>query len=453
MILGCDINSDDEVIPRDPLWVELIDVEDIFGPDMPNPLAYPLGSDGYQHREGRTRSEGQWCVAGDRFSSAILLAEMLAWPNPDIRNQCDDEHYFSSTEMQRRSSKRYQLMLSVLNEIGAPLRNSFEAAWRSNLLAQCPKIMSWQQALISSLNSIRRFRVELKNAIDKGLDLEIVRAGDQIRKSNNSLSKEEWKSYIDAYHNLQAKEKIEQAIHRGNEIEILGALGRTIVRRISTDQQKQIDIAAKRIQKLISLKRAIAENDDIAICELFDAALFSHSPLLSNDETKVIEQALQRRNIIVGLRSVLQTEDFLRKVQSFHSELSRDSNLLTYNDRQKLDKASRQLNQVQSKNLTPESPNQNFILSLPDNEQDVIELWQRGMVKEDLLTLDSDRQRLKAAIRRHGRVLRIRRALQKKDVRGLRRLYLGDDLAQSSLFPLDLKQQVESILSATLDQK
>lgn len=127
--------------------VNFIDVEDMYGPDLPDPTAYPLGTDGYQHKDGRTRSKGQWCAAGDRFSAAILFSEMLGWFDAEVRKQRDEEHYFSLVELQDPTSPRYLCLLETLKGLSKTVAGCFERAWSSATLEECPTITEWAKAL------------------------------------------------------------------------------------------------------------------------------------------------------------------------------------------------------------------------------------------------------------------------------------------------------------------
>lgn len=126
--------------------VELVDIEEMYGPNLPQPVEAPAGQDGYQHRY--SRQHGQWSAVGDRFSAAVLLVEMLSWANPRIRQNSTDEHYFAASEMQDAESARYRLLLEVLrDDYSQPIAESFEVAWRSNTLSTCPLLAQWRDLL------------------------------------------------------------------------------------------------------------------------------------------------------------------------------------------------------------------------------------------------------------------------------------------------------------------
>src|SRR5204863_3625098 len=85
--------------------VALVDVEQMFGPDLKRPELVPGGSPGYAHK---IAPEGMWESDADRLSGAVLLAEMLAWCDERVRNMAWGESYFDPTEMQK-DSERYHV--------------------------------------------------------------------------------------------------------------------------------------------------------------------------------------------------------------------------------------------------------------------------------------------------------------------------------------------------------
>ncbi len=145
-IAHCDIAGANVLVERKSSQVELVDIEEMFAPNMPMPVEMPIGQDGYQHK--LSREQGQWCAEGDRFGAAILIAEMLAWTHPKIRQFSADEHYFAAAEMQDPSSMRYKLLHEVLSErFSTQLAELLRAAWHSSTLAACPPLAEWHNAL------------------------------------------------------------------------------------------------------------------------------------------------------------------------------------------------------------------------------------------------------------------------------------------------------------------
>lgn len=124
--------------------VELIDVEDLYAPELMRPEKLPSGSPGYAHREAH---HGLWSADADRFAGAVLLAEILGWCDPRVRGKAYGEQYFASDEMQKEC-ERFQLMQDVLREQwGDKIADAFNSTWHSSTLAQCVPFTEWEQLL------------------------------------------------------------------------------------------------------------------------------------------------------------------------------------------------------------------------------------------------------------------------------------------------------------------
>ncbi|MBX3086264.1 MAG: hypothetical protein KF716_31800 [Anaerolineae bacterium] len=141
-----DIAGANVMVDRRNSDVQLVDIEEIYGPDQPPPVEAPAGQDGYQHKQGRER--GQWNANGDRFAAAMLLAEMLGWSDARLRQNSADEHFFASAEMQDPASARFRLMSQALRDhYSDDIASLFEQAWNSPTLADSPALATWKDAL------------------------------------------------------------------------------------------------------------------------------------------------------------------------------------------------------------------------------------------------------------------------------------------------------------------
>lgn len=140
----CDLSSGNVIVDPDLAQVHLIDVEDLYSPWLDVPPYVPAGSIGYQHRDAAQK--GQWGPLGDRFAGAVLMAEMLTWAHPDVRVNAWGESYFAPEELQK-DSDRYQLLVDVLKLYDAGFAETFEQAWRSRRLEECPPIKTWYDLL------------------------------------------------------------------------------------------------------------------------------------------------------------------------------------------------------------------------------------------------------------------------------------------------------------------
>lgn len=130
-----------------PAKVEFLDIEGLWMPGIKSPKWRNHGSPGYQHR--RLGRKGQWQPEGDRFASAILLAEMLTWCYPQIRRLTPpgSETLFHPDELQKENSSKWQVVRQALWASCAPALELFDQAWRSNKLKQCPPLSAWAKCL------------------------------------------------------------------------------------------------------------------------------------------------------------------------------------------------------------------------------------------------------------------------------------------------------------------
>jgi hypothetical protein len=144
----CDLSGANLLIPalaRTPLAatqfpIELVDVEQMYGPELRRSDFLPSGSQGYAHK---TAPEGLWSADADRFAGAMLIAEMLGWCDERVRGAAWGENYFDPGEMQQ-STHRYEVMLTVLRERwGGRVAELFERAWKSDTLADCATFGEW----------------------------------------------------------------------------------------------------------------------------------------------------------------------------------------------------------------------------------------------------------------------------------------------------------------------
>jgi hypothetical protein len=139
----CDLSSGNVIVNLDSGRTYLIDVEDLYAPGFSPPGALPAGSDGYAHY---TAVDGLWQPDADRFAGAVLMAEMLAWHDPAIREAAEDEHFFSASDMQQDAS-RYWLMRDVLGRLDGRLVELFDQAWLSATLDECPPLFAWAEVI------------------------------------------------------------------------------------------------------------------------------------------------------------------------------------------------------------------------------------------------------------------------------------------------------------------
>ena len=125
--------------------LELVDVEQLYGPGLDRPDFVPTGSSGYAHKTG---GSGLWSPNGDRFAGGILVAEMLGWCDQRVKENAWGESYFAPDEMQQTGSERFRVLSSaLLDRWGEQIAILFESTWKSETLADCPNFGQWLAAL------------------------------------------------------------------------------------------------------------------------------------------------------------------------------------------------------------------------------------------------------------------------------------------------------------------
>jgi hypothetical protein len=124
--------------------VELIDVEDMYHPTFIDVPHVPDGTDGYGH----PFNVGQGCrnSYGDRFAGSILLAEMMSWHQPAIREHAHEESLFTKNEL-CQSGPKFMAVRAALRAYSPSVATLFEQAWRSSGLSECPSLTDWRAAL------------------------------------------------------------------------------------------------------------------------------------------------------------------------------------------------------------------------------------------------------------------------------------------------------------------
>jgi serine/threonine protein kinase len=143
-IAHCDLSAGNVILDLDKLQVELIDVEDIFAPNFPQPSAISLGTPGYQHK---TSKHGQWNIKADRFAGAILLGEMLGSYEPQVWNASSGDSYFEESELQSNGCQRFSILISAISAHHQDLADLFAQSWAAETLDDCPAMSQWERTL------------------------------------------------------------------------------------------------------------------------------------------------------------------------------------------------------------------------------------------------------------------------------------------------------------------
>jgi hypothetical protein len=140
----CDLSAGNLIVDPVSLKVELVDVEELFGPMLPVPNQLPRGTAGYQHPNHD--ADRAWSEVADRFAGGILLCEILGWYDPAVRSSAFGESFFDPEEVQR-PTRRFELLFKALAVHDRGLERMLVTLWNAASLADCPSLQTWQRAL------------------------------------------------------------------------------------------------------------------------------------------------------------------------------------------------------------------------------------------------------------------------------------------------------------------
>ena len=146
----CDIAGTNVFVRPDGRSVELLDVENLYIPNSAAPHHRSHGSPGYQHRN--LGSDGQYRPDGDRFAGAILLAEILSWWDPRVRELTPEgaDSLFQPHELQEVGLARWERVRDAIWAICPPALQLFDRAWGSSDLSECPELGVWAMTLVQA---------------------------------------------------------------------------------------------------------------------------------------------------------------------------------------------------------------------------------------------------------------------------------------------------------------
>lgn len=142
----CDLSNNNFIIAKSPSGIQLIDIEDMYAPDMPRPIPdVSYGTIGY--RTKWIAENGLWGPESDRFSIAVLCSEILTWHNTEIReNKSGNASFFDEEEIGEESD-RYKLMIRHLSSQSDDLPALLQRAWFSTEFEHCPTVAEWREAV------------------------------------------------------------------------------------------------------------------------------------------------------------------------------------------------------------------------------------------------------------------------------------------------------------------
>lgn len=295
----CDIAGGNVLLDLDQRLVFLVDVEDMYGPELSLPSSVPAGTAGYQHKTSRKSSQGQWFAEGDRFSGAVLLAEMLAWHDSRIRKKAHGEHYFAEAEMQDVTCERYDLMMSVLHGISDDIANLFRIAWLSETLSRCPRLDKWAHAIDreAALHA-------LEEAIASNSDRQIFAAWREhetvlereIVQSDSPKTRKRQRRVDLSRRRCHALDQLQHALASGQVAQLIAIYSdqRSLLepcQDFTMDERGQVE---RIVDLQAALEQAIRDNDDAAIAKNYTEIQLDWSGVLALKQIERVKLALRR---------------------------------------------------------------------------------------------------------------------------------------------------------------
>lgn len=148
-----ELNDEDEDL------VSLIDLEEMYAPELKRPKTVPAGSAGYAHA---CIKAGVWSADADRFAGSVLLANMLTWSDPSIVQAAFGEQFFAPDEMHLNCPRYQTLVGSLEKQWGKNTSELFSTAWNSKTLGDCPTFIDWADALSVEIPDIPLLEPEIE---------------------------------------------------------------------------------------------------------------------------------------------------------------------------------------------------------------------------------------------------------------------------------------------------
>jgi hypothetical protein len=151
----CDVSADNFIFKSDFSHIELVDLEEMYGPGLSKPSNPPAGTQGYSPD---WVNEGYWAQDADRFAAGILLAEILGWQSSRVRVERYGQTYFDPNEISL-NCRRFNTLVEEIGKLDPRLSELFTRIWNSKKMSDCPKIAEWNE-VINGLKSTTKSILE-----------------------------------------------------------------------------------------------------------------------------------------------------------------------------------------------------------------------------------------------------------------------------------------------------
>jgi hypothetical protein len=146
LIAHTDISPGNVVLDFSHQSVQLLDLEEIYTPNAEPPAELIKGTLGYRHQ---TADDGKtlWCVEGDRYSAAIVAAELLILSNQNLAQLASEDGFFMDHCRSDIGKYRYKVAESWLSSVAPEFADLFKHSWACSTLARCPKVSTLCKAI------------------------------------------------------------------------------------------------------------------------------------------------------------------------------------------------------------------------------------------------------------------------------------------------------------------
>jgi serine/threonine protein kinase len=131
--------------------VQLLDLEDMYMPGADPPSHQSTGSTGYRHRSGEDGNTF-WRSEGDRYSAAVLAAEMLILVSPQLARKATQEGFFRGHCGTSEGMTRFEEAQVWLEKIAPEFAPVFERSWFASSLEECPRISELRMPITELAN-------------------------------------------------------------------------------------------------------------------------------------------------------------------------------------------------------------------------------------------------------------------------------------------------------------
>lgn len=225
----CDLSAPNLILPmlndkikdvRPVDYVQMIDLEQMYSPQLERPEYIPAGSQGYVSQTS-TQSL-MWGAHSDRFSGAVLMMEMLGSCSDMFMDHAWGESYFAPAEMQSGCERYNELLYILRSHWGEAVASLFARAWGNEELTQCPPFAEWLMEL-SKIESKVMHGLRGDSPVIERHEVSKVTPPQENGSANNTL--------LQRAKALEAKGKIKDAIEIYRSIQVQNphsSLGREV---------------------------------------------------------------------------------------------------------------------------------------------------------------------------------------------------------------------------------